>query len=114
MTAPMVYVTRRTHGSIPVKRALLIASAVAAVVAGQALADSGSDQPIDEKCYGVSPHDVSECGGDPQTCARMTSAEAGKDGATQPAAAKSEELWAFVPKGTCVKIYHGSLTSKSS
>ena len=40
------------------KRALLIASAVAAVVAGQALAESGSDQPIDEKCYGVSPHDV--------------------------------------------------------
>ena len=40
------------------KRALLIASAVAAVVAGQALAESGNDQPIDEKCYGVSPHNV--------------------------------------------------------
>ena len=96
------------------KRTLLIASAVAAVVAGQAFAESGNDLPIDEKCYGVSPHDVSECGGDPQTCARTTSAESGKSGGAQPAAAKAEELWAFVPKGTCVKIYHGSLTAKSS
>jgi len=96
------------------KRTLLIASAIAAVVAGQALAESGNDQPIDEKCYGVSPHDVSECGGDAQTCARMTSAAPGQAGAAQAAVAKPEELWAYVPKGTCIKIYHGSLTSKSS
>jgi uncharacterized membrane protein len=97
------------------KRALLIASAVAAVVAGQALAESGNDQPIDEKCYGVSPHDVSECGSDPQTCARTVSAEPpAKDASTEAAQGKDEELWAYVPKGTCVKIYHGSLTPKTS
>ncbi|HYB54666.1 MAG TPA: DUF2282 domain-containing protein [Alphaproteobacteria bacterium] len=97
------------------KRALLIASAVAAVVAGQALAESGSDQPIDEKCYGVSPHDVSECGGDAQTCARMTSAEQpAKDASKEAAQGKDDELWAYVPKGTCVKIYRGSLTPKTS
>jgi len=94
-------------------RALLIATAIAAVLSGQALADS-SDQPIDEKCYGVSPHDVSECGGDAQTCARTVMSEPAKDASAPAPAGKSEEVWAYVPKGTCVKIYHGSLTEKSS
>ncbi len=96
------------------KRSLLIASAVAAVLAGQALAESGNDPAIDEKCYGVSPHDVSECGGDPQTCARNASAEApAKDGGAQAANSKADE-WAYVPRGTCTKIYGGTLTPKTS
>jgi uncharacterized membrane protein len=96
------------------KRALLIATAIAAVIAGRAVAESGADQAIDEKCYGVSPHDVSECGSDPQTCARTVSSDPAKDGKAQATSSKPEEIWAYVPKGTCVKIYHGSLLSKSS
>ena len=78
------------------------------------MAESGADQAIDEKCYGVSPHDVSECGSDPQTCARTVSAAPGVGGSAQVTPAQPEEIWAYVPKGTCVKIYHGSLVSKSS
>jgi len=94
-------------------RTLLIATAMAAVLAGRAVAEQ-VDQPIDEKCYGVSPHDVSECGGDPQTCARMTSMDSAKAPGTKAPAEKPGEVWAYVPKGTCVKIYHGSLSEKSS
>ena len=96
------------------KRALLIATAIAAVIAGRALAETAGDSAIDEKCYGVSPHDVSECGSDPQTCARTVSTTPGNDGSAQVAAPKPEDVWAYVPKGTCVKIYHGSLVSKTS
>ncbi|MFI4988557.1 MAG: DUF2282 domain-containing protein [Alphaproteobacteria bacterium] len=96
------------------KRSLLIASAVAAVLAGQAMAESGSDQAIDEKCYGVSPHDVSECGGDPQTCARTVSDSVAAPGGSTAAPTSRADEWAYVPKGTCVKIYGGSLTQKSS
>jgi len=106
------------------KLSLLIASAIATVTATPVSAESGSNQPIDEKCYGVSIHDVSACGTDSNSCAYMADAakNAGASvtgstmpaGQTQAAQEKGEEIWAYVPKGTCVKVYGGSLTAKSA
>ena len=87
------------------KLSILIASAVAATLANAAWADSdaGASTQIDEKCYGVAQKDVTGCGADPQTCADSATLQTNKPG---------EEEWAYVPKGTCVKIYGGSLTPK--
>lgn len=103
------------------KRATLIASALAAVLAapaatGVARAESGYDQAIDEKCYGVSAADISVCGTDANTCAFELNAQGKPTYANRPKAAVSNprDEWAYVPKGTCVKIYGGSLSPKVS
>jgi len=90
------------------KLSLLVASAVAATLTGAAWADSDGNTNatvIDEKCYGVSQKDVTGCGSDPQTCADTATLQTNKPG---------EEQWAYVPKGTCVKIYGGSLSPKGA
>jgi uncharacterized membrane protein len=106
------------------KLSVLIASAVATVIAAPVLAESGSNQSIDEKCYGVSPRDVSVCGTDSSSCAYMADTRAETGGSAtgnetsgnraQAAKGGDDDIWAFVPKGTCVKIYGGSLSAKSS
>jgi len=106
------------------KLSLLIASAVATVIAAPVLAENGNNQTIDEKCYGVSQRDVSACGTDSNSCAYMadTATGTGKSATgntaagsqAQAAKGNGDDVWAYVPKGTCVKIYGGSLTVKSS
>jgi len=97
------------------KLSVLIASAVAGAIATPALAESGGPQAIDEKCYGVSARDVSVCGTDASTCAYLADTEKPEktnDTQTQPGG--NEDVWAYVPKGTCVKIYGGTLSAKNS
>jgi uncharacterized membrane protein len=102
-------------------RSLLIASAVAAVLAGSAMvtksrADSQRDEPMDEKCYGVSAKDISACGSDASTCAYHTGSQQASNVPSQQTTGGKEggEEWAVVPKGTCVKIYGGSLWPKKT
>lgn len=96
-------------------RSFLIASAIAAALAAPALAESNFDPALDEKCYGVSARDVAICGSDAQSCAYQTSADPSPSGDHGQAANRDgEEPWAYVPRGTCVKIYGGSLTPKSA
>jgi len=96
-------------------RSFLIASAIAAALAAPALAESNNDPPLDEKCYGVSARDVAICGSDAQSCAYQTSGEP-SPAADQGQAGNNQgdQPWAYVPRGTCVKIYGGSLTPKSA
>lgn len=96
-------------------RSFFIASAIAAALAAPALAESNTAPPLDEKCYGVSARDVAICGSDAQSCAYQTSGapSAGGDHG-QAANDQSEQPWAYVPRGTCVKYYGGSLTPKSA
>lgn len=97
------------------KRSVLIASAVAAVIASPVLAAGDWTQPIDEKCYGLSAKDLAACGA--QGCASQAS---GRDPSAQgPANSKVQtddqgQTYGLVPKGTCVKMYGGSLTPKKS
>lgn len=96
-------------------RSFLIASAIAAALAAPALAESNSDPALDEKCYGVSAKDVAICGSDAQSCAYQTSGNPLPSGDHGKAANRDgEQPWAYVPRGTCVKIYGGSLTPKSA
>ena len=101
------------------KTALMIAAAVAAFAAqpvaiATALAEGSPMPPIDEKCYGVSARDVSVCGSDKLTCA-YTNAERPKGAPTLATTGGSENQneFAYVPTGTCVKFYHGSLFPKT-
>jgi uncharacterized membrane protein len=101
------------------KRAVLIASAVAAVLAAPAFAaDWGNESSIDEKCYGVSAKDFALCGA--QDCASQTSGAAAKaNGQDHPEQAlkgmtPDGETFAFVPQGTCSRMYGGSLTPKGA
>lgn len=101
------------------KTSLMIATAVAAFIAqpaliGSALAEGGAMPPIDEKCYGVSARDVSVCGSDKLTCA-YTNADKPKDAPTLATTGNKEDgqEYAYVPTGTCVKIYGGALFPKS-
>jgi uncharacterized membrane protein len=106
------------------KTSLMIATAVAAFLAqpalvgsaliGSALAEGGSMPPIDEKCFGVSARDVSVCGSDKLTCA-YTNADKPTDAPTLGTTGNKEngQEYAYVPTGTCVKIYGGALYPKS-
>jgi uncharacterized membrane protein len=98
------------------KRTLLIASAVAAVAAMPAFAAGDFQQIIDEKCYGVSAKDIAACGA--QDCANQTSGRAAgvEPGSTNGKIKSDDEgqSYALVPKGTCTKMYNGSLTPKKS
>ncbi len=101
------------------KRSVLIAAAVAAVLATPALG-AGNDwgQAIEEKCYGVGAKDVSLCGA--QDCASQTSGPAAHANGADHAQSADKgitpdgQTFAFVPQGTCVKMYGGSLTPKNS
>ncbi len=96
-------------------RSFLIASAIAAALAAPALAESNADPALDEKCYGVSARDVAICGSDAQSCAYQTSGNPSPSGDHgQTANRDGGQPWAYVPRGTCVKIYGGSLTPKSA
>ena len=97
------------------KSALMIASAVATFIATPALAESGGTQAIDEKCYGVSAKDVSVCGSDASTCAYMADTDKSeRTNDTQAQPGNNDVVWTYVPKGTCVKIYGGTLSEKNS
>jgi uncharacterized membrane protein len=97
---------------------LMIATAVASVIAQPALTApalvQGDMPPVDEKCYGVSARDVSVCGSDKLTCA-YTNAEKPKDAPTRATTGSKDgdQVFAYVPTGTCVKIYGGTLYPKS-
>jgi uncharacterized membrane protein len=100
------------------KISLMIATAVAALIAQPALtarAVAQSDMlPVDEKCYGVSARDVSVCGSDKLTCA-YTNEDKPKGAPTLATTGNKDgdQVFAYVPTGTCVKIYGGTLYPKS-
>jgi uncharacterized membrane protein len=102
------------------KYSLIVTSALAAALAAPAHAESNTSnsQFIDEKCYGVSINEISVCGTDAQSCAYLTGSHpqmAANGGTnTAPAYVENGQPWAYVPKGTCVKIYGGKLTPKTS
>lgn len=101
------------------KHSLIIASALAAVLSTQARAESAgatADQPIDEKCYGVSINEVSVCGTDASSCAYVTPSQQRAANGADPRSYQTPagEPWAYVPKGTCAKIYGGSLTPRKT
>jgi uncharacterized protein (DUF2147 family) len=103
-------------------RAVLIASAVAAVLATPALAAGDYGAGIDEKCYGVAAKDVALCGA--QDCSSATSGPAARanggnaQSVDKTSAAKGQtaqgQNYALVPQGTCLKLYGGSLFPQRS
>lgn len=82
------------------KNALLLASAVAAVISGPLMM---SAQAADnEKCYGVAAAGQNDCQAANNSCAGQVS-QAGRG-----------DAWIYVPAGTCQKINGGSLEPKQS
>ena len=85
------------------KASTLIAAAVATTASMQLSANAGPAPPPPfnaEKCYSIADAGKNDC----QTATHACAGEA-----QIPADPAS---WMYVPKGTCVKIYHGSLASK--
>ena len=87
-----------THSNI--KQAILAAAAIGAVLAvSNAPAQAAGDK---EKCYGVSLAGKNDCATATSSCAGTSKADGQKD------------AFVAVPKGLCLKIVGGSLTSSES
>jgi uncharacterized membrane protein len=87
------------------KTSLLVASAVAATVAGSFAATAGpAPDPTfkAEKCYGVNVAGKNDCGTKGHGCAGESHM------------AKDPNSWIYVPVGTCAKIEGGNTTPKPS
>ena len=86
---------KRTTATITAISSLLTLGAAAFATPAAA-----ADKPDTEKCYGVSKAGKNDCAGAAHACAGQSKVDAdGKD-------------WINVPKGTCERLAHGSLTAK--
>lgn len=85
---------------------VLIASAIAAAVAGAALVAQAAPAPEPsfkaEKCYGIAKAGKNDCASTgANSCAGTSKADA------------DPRAWVFVPAGYCERIVHGSLKPKA-
>jgi uncharacterized membrane protein len=90
---------------LPTKTAMLVASAVGAIVALPILAKAGPAPTPNfqaEKCYGVALAGRNDCGA---TGSHSCAGEGKMTG--------DPKSWIYVPTGTCQKIKDGSLTPKA-
>ena len=86
-----------------VKTLTFIATAVATAASLQSAANAGPAPPPPfkaEKCFGIANAGKNDC----QTATHACAGEAKTPG--------TGDSWMYVPVGTCLKIYHGSLTPK--
>ncbi|HTW27298.1 MAG TPA: DUF2282 domain-containing protein [Acetobacteraceae bacterium] len=85
----------------------LLAAAILAAAATPTLARAAASGPApvpsypNEKCYGIAAIHANDCSTAHHTCAGQSSVQ------------QDPGSWLYVPAGTCMKIYGGSLTAKS-
>ncbi|HLI13376.1 MAG TPA: hypothetical protein VKY65_17420 [Alphaproteobacteria bacterium] len=90
---------------------LLLAGALATAMTTVAWADGGHDPSAGERCY-VAAKDLVTCGADIATCAQSASTGVPSNPALSDQGGKDANglAWVYVPAGSCVKVYGGSLT----
>jgi uncharacterized membrane protein len=87
---------------IVMRGSFIVASAVAATLAGAGMTAGTVGAAENEKCYGVAAASQNDCQTSTNSCAGQA-AEAGRG-----------DAWIYVPTGTCQKINGGTLEPKQS
>jgi uncharacterized membrane protein len=81
---------------------LIVTTAMVAALGAAAITPAIAAADAMEKCYGVAKAGANDCAAGPGTTCQGTSTIDGQGNA-----------WMYVPKGTCDRLIHGSLSTTS-